>query len=413
MKFYYQFKKVHTAEEYIDFLKEGYVNVNFGDAYALPREHVYKETNLFCQWLVSRQHESPMIAWRYAKALLQELDETLPFEQDLDKAYDILIDLAQQDFAPAMHQLASYYTNHAFKNDEQQAQFWMDKAIQQNYGTALFEKACNLYFLRKNRQEGFELFLRAWQEGYPRAIYYVAKHYLDSDSNLALQYYEKGMDEEDWQCAYEMACFYHEGKLVPQDYCKAEDLYKKCILWYLPNYEYSMLDSNILGKAYYALGNLHEQSLLPNSSMEQALCYFESSADYGFADSAYKVARMYEQGVGTKINLPKAAEFYRLSVGSTAKDNSMATTVKEALVRICQQLEKKESNFLSQALAYLGQVYQICHDYPNAEECYQKALTLGLIDAGFELKQLDRIQGKPPRYIPQIDDPISNGDIPF
>ena len=67
MKFYYQFKKVHTAEDYIDFLKEGYVNVNFGDAYALPREHVYKETNLFCQWLVSRQHESPMIAWRYAK----------------------------------------------------------------------------------------------------------------------------------------------------------------------------------------------------------------------------------------------------------------------------------------------------------------------------------------------------------
>ena len=91
----------------------------------------------------------------------------------------------------------------------------------------------------------------------------------------------------------------------------------------------------------------------------------------------------------------------------------MAPTVKEALVRICQQLKKKESNFLSQALAYLGQVYQIGHDYPNAEECYQKALSLGLTDAGFELKQLDRIQGKPPRYIPQIDDPISNGDIPF
>ena len=48
-----------------------------------------------------------------------------------------------------------------------------------------------------------------------------------------------------------------------------------------------------------------------------------------------------------------------------------------------------------------------------AEECYQKALSLGLIDAGFELKQLDRIQGKPPRYIPQIDDPTSNGDTLF
>lgn len=414
MKFNYTIKRVHTAEEYINALKEGCVNVEFGSANNLPSEHVYKQTSQLCEWLVSRQQESPMIAWRYAKALLQDIDEYLPFEEDLGKGYNILMQLAQEGFAPAMYQLSRYYTNHAFVDDEQQAKFWMDKAIQQNYGSALFSMACELSFLSKCHQQGVEMFLRAADVGYPGAIYYVAEYYVDINPTLALQYYERGIAQQDFSCAYKMANCYRDGKLVSQDYSKAEDLYKKCISWYVYSFEWNESDTSIVSAAYYALGNLHEQALVPNASIEQAFCYYESSTDHGFADGALKVAQMCEHGIGTNVNYPKSAEFYRLSVGRTARAQSAVPAVKEALVRICQQLEKDQSDFLAQALVYLGEVYQMYdRDYANAEQCYQKALSLGFVDAGYSLKYLDELQGKPPRYIPQIDDNITQSDLPF
>ena len=111
---------------------------------------------------------------------------------------------------------------------------------------------------------------RAQQAGVPRVVNCIAKHYAELEDSRMIDYCRIGLDECNDICAYLLAECYKEGKFVEKDYCYAAELYEKCVEWY--HYpKYADMDSGAypLASAYWALGELHENNLLPDATIEK------------------------------------------------------------------------------------------------------------------------------------------------
>ena len=119
-----------------------------------------------------------------------------------------------------------------------------------------------------------------------------------------------GADSGDMLAAYYLAQYYEEGAVVPQDFCKAAELYMRVsecrdpLVFADP---YMPLTPQC--EAEYAIGCLYENGLLLNSSMEKAIHWFLLGAKDGGADACFKMAEIYLAGKHTEKDYELALKY--------------------------------------------------------------------------------------------------------
>lgn len=115
MEFIFEKKQVANEAEYYDALIGGYVNLS------LPAEH---DAALFAL-LDAKKDTSDIVKYAYATRLL----EGLGCEQDAESAFDLLLSLAEQGFAPAYRTLSLCYADGlGTEVSAQLARLWGEKA---------------------------------------------------------------------------------------------------------------------------------------------------------------------------------------------------------------------------------------------------------------------------------------------
>lgn len=290
MDFLYEEKTVKTNQEFFDALKSGFIYTDFLAQWDSGWEQT-RQYKALIAFLEPRIDESPMIAWGYAKAVLTWQDDPSCRET----ARTILLSLAQQDFAPALYTLAD---RGLFGTEK--SLLWMERAVELEYGPALYDVGYQKY--RKNKhpglhfsteysvkpfdcdgeEEGVALLKRAYKVGIRSAAELLAQHYAQLEDARMIEYCRGGVEScNDW-CAYLLAECYRTGKFVERNDCYAAELYEKSGQWWIEPEEYDINRS--FGKlepifsAYFALGEMHENNLLPDSSVEKAKHYFTLAA---------------------------------------------------------------------------------------------------------------------------------------
>ena len=181
-----------------------------------------------------------------------------------------------------------------------------------------------------------------------------------------------------------LARYYEKGIGVQQDYVKAAELYAKVARSRKPGVFYGMPKTPHC-KAAYALGRLHEEGLLPNSSMDEAVQWYKRSAELGEADACLKLAEIYLEGRGVPQDYLESLH-YTLEVYHCNMSFDGAK-----IFNLCKNLQGKVEGFEGTVLSMLADCYEmgwgVEKDESTAKEYHDKAHKLQLKDLGDEGKQ--------------------------
>ncbi len=201
----------------------------------------------------------------------------------------------------------------------------------------------------------------------------------------AFELFEKGKDEEAFMCMlksaelgdvvsqYYVGCYYEEGCGVEQDYIKAAELYEKvasCREMIVNGYPFMPLSPQC--EAEFALGKLYGQGLLPHSTYEKALEWYEKAISDGSSEAAFELAKGYFYV--SEYN--RAADYL-----FAASKGYPSEPLKEELFSFCLMLLEKDTCYTVQLLQLLGEFYgkgwgtEILPD--KAKACFERAAEIG------------------------------------
>ena len=180
-----------------------------------------------------------------------------------------------------------------------------------------------------------------------------------------------------------LAGYYEKGVGVQQDYVKAA-LYTQVARSRKPGVFYG-LPKTPHCKAAYALGRLHEEGLLPNSSMEKTVQWYKRSAELGEADACLKLAEFYLEGRGVEQDylesLHYTLEAYHCNMSFDGTK----------IFYLCQNLQGKVEGFEGTVLSLLADCYKVGwgveKNENKAKEYHDKAHALQLEEIGGGEKQ--------------------------
>jgi hypothetical protein len=259
MEIKYELKFVNTIEEYINALEDGYIHVSiacplplfFGldDAHDCEcnSDYISKQLKL-TRTLRERRNESPIFKYSYVSAMMDTDANGIPFALDGDAALTEAIELADMEFA--------------------------------DVGKLLLRLA-----------DRFERI---------------------GDGVKAVQCYIKASERGDIMAKFYLARCYEKGIGVSQDDLKAAELY----LYVAENSDELSLcgdpDDSLFPKcdAEYALGNLYEKNLLPDSTIEKAVEWYLRASKNGSYSAVLKMAEFYLAGKGVTQSYDTSASYF-------------------------------------------------------------------------------------------------------
>ena len=206
----------------------------------------------------------------------------------------------------------------------------------------------------------------------------------NGDYEQAAKYIKKAARMGEILAQYSLAEYYEKGIGVQQDYAKAAQLYEKVARSRKPGVFYGMPKTPHCAAAY-ALGRLHEEGLLPNSSMEEAVKWYKRSAELGEAEACLKLAEMYLEGRGVPQD-------YLESLHYTLEAYHCNMSFDGAKIfNLCKNLQGKVEGFEGTVLSMLADCYEmgwgVEKDESTAKEYHDKAHELQLKELGYEGKQ--------------------------
>lgn len=134
---------------------------------------------------------------------------------------------------------------------------------------------------------------------------WMEKAYACEEDEEAAECFAKAAELGDTLAKFYLGQHYEHGKGVPQDYKKAAELYmavSRC-RDYLVSY-----DHHPQGCAEYAVGSFYERGLLPDSTMEKAVAWYNRAHWSGNLDAYFKLMECYLNGQGVRKNCNSAAK---------------------------------------------------------------------------------------------------------
>lgn len=205
----------------------------------------------------------------------------------------------------------------------------------------LFEKGVDYYQGRNNTKidyvKAFECFLSSSIDGYAPAMNWLGYCYeygKGTKKNLdsAFGWYEKAANANVANAIYHLGRLYYDGKGVQQDYNKAFGLFKKaCDLRESLAYEY-LADCYFFGQGTkinyekalqfylkvkprgvieYQIGWIYEYGLSTGSDYPKAAEHYQKGVDFGHAPSMNNLGALYYNGKGVQKDYNKAFELFK------------------------------------------------------------------------------------------------------
>ena len=206
----------------------------------------------------------------------------------------------------------------------------------------------------------------------------------NGDCEKAAKYMKKAAQMGEILARDSLAEYYEKGIGVQQDYVKAAELYAKVSRSRKPGVFYG-LPKTPHCKAAYALGRLHEEGLLPNSSMDEAVQWYKRSAELGEADACLKLAEIYLEGRRVEQDYLESLH-YTLEVYHCNMSFDGAK-----IFNLCKNLQGKVEGFEGTILSMLADCYEmgwgVEKDESKAKEYHDKAHSLQMKELGDEGKQ--------------------------
>ena len=201
----------------------------------------------------------------------------------------------------------------------------------------------------------------------------------NGDCEQAAKYMKKAARMGEILAQDSLAGYYEKGIGLQQDYVKAAELYAKVARSRKPGVFYGMPKTPHC-KAAYALGRLHEEGILPNASMEEAVKWYKHSAKLGEADACLKLAEIYLEGRGVEQDYLESLHYTM----ETYYCNMFFDGTK--IFYLCQNLQGKVEGFEGTVLSMLADCYKVGwgveRDESKAKEYREKAHELQLKELG-------------------------------
>ncbi|CAG8741554.1 19599_t:CDS:2, partial [Cetraspora pellucida] len=176
--------------------------------------------------------------------------------------------------------LGQYFVGRCYENGysvdqcENKALEWYNKSAESG-------NPIGQYMVEKDEKRGFELILEAVEEGNSLAKYNLGHCYehgkgTDKEINLnyALEWYQKSARNSCPQGQYQLAYFYHHGKVVMQDFSQAAD-------WYLKAAERGHYYSQ------YQIGCFYKDGIGVDKNIRNAIRWFEKAKDNNDGSSQF------------------------------------------------------------------------------------------------------------------------------
>ncbi len=162
-----------------------------------------------------------------------------------------------------------------------------------------------------NVQEAIRWYKTAADNGDGHAAYHLGHIYQDGqiaeqDFSAVLKWFEKAADLGNKYAWYSLGCLYCDGKGIRQNFSKAAEWFQKAV------------DSGN-PQAAYELAKLYSSGNGVEADAEKAQSLYQAALK-GFLDSEksrpavwreYRIAGMYEKGLGTDVNVQEAIRWYK------------------------------------------------------------------------------------------------------
>jgi TPR repeat protein len=179
-------------------------------------------------------------------------------------------------------------------------------------------------------------------------FYQEGRHELKQDYKLAIEYYDRAIQNQVWQGFIFKGITYSRGLGVNKDHKIALDLYREA------------LNKDCKFANYFiGLNYLYGFGVAVNKNM--ALEYFEKAKDNGFLIASYEIGKMYKTGDGVEQNEEKALEYFQLSIKGGVYDTYyylakmlQSSNIPKSIVYWLRYKQKNSNKILS--LDYLGTV---------------------------------------------------------
>ena len=286
---------------------------------------------------------------------------------------------ATQQYAPAQYELGRLYHYGApdFEKNIQKAVSWYEKAAQNNHILAQYDLGLIYYVgqdLKKDVKQSVFWLKKAAENDHASAQWLLGKIYIEdnnvnSDPAKAFFLFEKAAKQGFADAQFELSQMYQKGLGVIQNEEKAKFWLDEAV----KNNSVDALAERGDAFAQYLLGNsyLDGEKLFKTQSNEKAFYWFYQSARRGYGGAQYRLATMYQYGLGQKQDLNETRYWLDQAV------NSFPMVDKAKQGDDCAQL-------------LLGKVYALgTHTYKQndaqAVKWFEKSAENGNAEAQYEL----------------------------
>ena len=218
---------------------------------------------------------------------------------------------AMQQYAPAQYELGHLYHYGAqnFEKDIQKAIIWYERAAQNNHIVAQYDLGL-LYYLgneiKQDRKQSLFWLKKAADKNHVQAQWLMGKAYFDKnrdqfDPKEAFFWFEKAAKQNHANAQFELSQMYRQGIGTEKNEDKAkywmdEAIKNNCI---------EALAEQGDSFAQYMLGNSYLDGMRPfkEQNNEMAFYWIYQSARRGYLGAQYRLAIMYQHGIGQKKDL--------------------------------------------------------------------------------------------------------------
>ncbi len=160
-----------------------------------------------------------------------------------------------------------------------------------------------------SKERGYNLILEAANRGLLNAEWHMALIFNDNDSDKKqydeqyIFWLEKAAKHNHINAIYQLGIELMTGKKIQSDFKRAFTL--------LNQLENNLITAmKLKGKFFAPLAFLYEYGLGVIKDTQKAFSLYEKGTVFSDNNAEYNLARCYEKGIGTQINLFKAQEFY-------------------------------------------------------------------------------------------------------
>lgn len=289
---------------------------------------------------------------------------------------------AEEEVPDAAAHVAYYYYRGWGRLQNDKGKAWNLLALAEERGSAVALYFQTLYYLEeRNGKDYLDKAIECGRKavegaGYEKACGPLGLCYLELDPAKAIEYFERGAEENDDIALYQLALCYQNGPVKEKDETKAFEYFEKAAA------RGNVEANNVIGSYYYTMDT--------DEGHKAACRYYKTASDRNYGHAAYILAWLTEHGYNGPANVGQAIRLYNKAVELGISDaqvyladlyNNETNTAKDP-GKAFEQFQKAADEGNSYAQRMVGYFYEhgIAMERPDTEmakEWYGKAAGQG------------------------------------